>query len=329
MESINWELIEEPDKLANDLQTAVYTALGETPPAAPLDNVPQFNADDFIDEASIKALVQPLKRANSKAMGLVNGRSGALSGPTPIPYANGTHSKRKAPAQYHTESPAAKSVKTKHSEDLPDHGHDIHTAKAESVLEAGDGTSRVQRGQMAPVSFDRIEMREHPVHGDERMAEIRTTTSDKYVQKLNSGTEEGSWVVETRRVITMIERAYFAPGDPVPKVQKSEEADAESMADATEPIDASSSALAKVDNHVAINGSESVPAEEQVTEAKQEKDESPVEPKVDIAEPSTAKTDEMQDAEELQLEISRLVDAAQFDRASTLEPADSSMATAN
>ena len=45
----------------------------------------------------------------------------------------------------------------------------------------------------------------------EQEAEVRTTYSQSTVRKTTSGPEEGSWVVETRRVVTTIEKVYFAP----------------------------------------------------------------------------------------------------------------------
>jgi hypothetical protein len=45
----------------------------------------------------------------------------------------------------------------------------------------------------------------------EEEVEVKTTVHENVVRKIVPGQEEGSWIVENRRVTTTTERMYFAP----------------------------------------------------------------------------------------------------------------------
>lgn len=182
-ENVPWQVVDDPETLAAELQKAVYKALGEDLPVIPLDGKPTFDARDFLD-------------ANE-----VNGTS------------NGSN-KRKLGSAALSEAPASKSAKLRHLEQ-----------NGNGKSKASSGHSEV-RTTTAPKTVSTVEERKRPLDPtidfdestpkpeDERIlqtADVKTTTSETVLVKTLPGPEEGSWIVETRKVVNTIERVYFPP----------------------------------------------------------------------------------------------------------------------
>jgi F-box/leucine-rich repeat protein 10/11 len=185
-ENVPWQVVDDPEALAAELQKAVYKALGEDLPMTPLDGKPTFDARDFLDVDE------------------VNGTSNGSS----------LNNKRKAGSVTPSEAPASKSARLRHAEQ---NGH--------GKTKASSGHSEV-RTTTAPKTVSTAEVRKRPLDPtidfdestpkpeDERIlqtAEIKTTTSETILVKTLPGPEEGSWIVETRKVVNTIERVYFPP----------------------------------------------------------------------------------------------------------------------
>ena len=201
-ENINWELIPEPDKLANDLQERVYAALGEQAPSLPADGIPIFNAEDWLDDAAIQAAVIPETRKSVRGQGsATKSRRNAHtnSGSSPMQNAGGSGVKRKANGHVNGET-NGKVAKIRHANGIANGVHE---------------TPHIPRTNATPMSDKRVEIREHPKTGVKYEVEVTVATSDKSIQKVVPGETPGSWIVQTIRQIQMIERAHF-PADALP-----------------------------------------------------------------------------------------------------------------
>ena len=198
LDNIPWQLIDDPEKMSNELQNAVHAALGEETP--PVTDPPTFDAQDFLEDISIPAL-------SSDAF-TQHGSASVLS-------ANGN--KRKAGEDGSAESPSSKTAKFKHfAKTKPPASTGARSAQSE----------RIERSTPAAISSTTFALRQRPAspafdfdEADSQLeaqkvrqkAEVKTTTAENLVKKTVQGPEDGSWIVETRRVVTTIERVYFPP----------------------------------------------------------------------------------------------------------------------
>lgn len=195
VDNIPWHLIDDPEKLAEDFQEAVYAALGETAPTL-MDSVPTFNAQDFLEDPAGE---ESLLAGHLGAATLVSGL------------------KRKASAVGSTESLLSKSAKFKHfdkkEKPLMANGQSAQCERTERSTPAAISTTTTElreRPANPTIDFDEIKARP-TAEKVEQKVEVKTTTAENILKKTVQGPEEGSWIVETRRVVTTIQRIYFPP----------------------------------------------------------------------------------------------------------------------
>lgn len=201
-DNIPWQVIDDPEKLAQDLQYAVYAALQETLPTLS-ETHPTFDAQDFLDQDPIPSV------SSSKKATLARGQKDSSS------TVNGV--KRKGIEMAAADSPSSKTAKFRHFD---------KTKNPKTINGHRSISEQIERSAPSPVSTTNMEMRTRPaitiIDADvvstssphptiSQKAEVKTTVAENSVRKTVPGPEEGSWIVETRKVITTIERVYFPP----------------------------------------------------------------------------------------------------------------------
>lgn len=237
-ENIPWQLLDDPTQMARDFQKMTYIALEEEErlPKLAEDEIPKFNAADWIDAApydflkdQYASMPTPAKAAAKTGAGSVNGS--AKRKPS-VASQSGSQVNGTAPktAKFRHFNGAASQ-----SRPVPNgvYNDSFSAAGSPAPLWSGNGQAstnhyeRIERQSFEPVVSHTREKRERPPisishtayefeHPNtprrrEEEVDVKTTVHENVVRKIVPGEEEGSWVVETRRVTTTTERMYFAP----------------------------------------------------------------------------------------------------------------------
>lgn len=232
-ENIPWQLLEDPTQMARDFQEMIYVALNEEDqvPKTPEDGITKFNAADWLDAAPYDFL-----------------KDQYASNPTPAkpsakanPVANGANKRKPSvisQAGSQVNGIAPKTAKFRHFNGATPHNraisdgqmHDRFSMSGSPVPGPSSNNNhyeRIERQSFEPVVSVTRQKRERPPINIFRTAydfehpntprrreeevDVKTTIHENVVRKIVPGEEDGSWVVETRRVTTTTERMYFAP----------------------------------------------------------------------------------------------------------------------
>lgn len=237
-ENVPWQLLEDPVQMAADFQEMVYIALNEEDriPKRGEADVPKFNAADWIDATPYDFLI------NQYASNATPAKSAARAGSVT---ANGS-TKRKPSVTSQTgpqsNGSIVKTAKFRHFNGAPGQSKAMPNGAANESFSAAGSPAPPWSGADRPVTnhYERIERQsfeptitltrerrerppifmaktahdfEHPntPRRREEEVEVKTTVHENVVRKIVPGQEEGSWIVENRRVTTTTERMYFAP----------------------------------------------------------------------------------------------------------------------
>lgn len=237
-ENVPWQLIEDPTQMAADLQDMVYIALDEEDriPKRAEDEVPKFNAADWIEAGPYDFLID--QYSNTPAPAKSAARAGSVS-------VNGSNKRKPSITSQSGTQPngsVTKTAKFRHfngtstqarapSNGLGNDSFSVAGSPApawnQNERSSTQNYERIERQSFEPVVSLTRERRERPPinifktaydfeHPNtprrrEEEVEVKTTVHENVVRKIVPGQEDGSWVVETRRVTTTTERMYFAP----------------------------------------------------------------------------------------------------------------------
>lgn len=237
-ENVPWHLLEDPTQMAVDLQEMVYAALDQedSVPRRVEGEAPKFVAADWIEAAPYDFLLNQYGNTATPAKNAVRTNSAAVN--------NSTKRKPSINSQngIQPNGSLVKTAKFRHFNGAPPTnkaqpngiGRDSFSAAgspappwSSNERPVSNHYERIERQSFEPSVTITRERRERPPiqivktvydfeHPNtprrrEEEVEVKTTVHENVVRKIVPGQEEGSWIVESRRVTTTTERMYFAP----------------------------------------------------------------------------------------------------------------------
>lgn len=237
-ENVPWQLLDDPIQMAVDFQEMVYIALNEEDriPKRAEDEIPKFNAADWIEAGAYDFLTNQHANTATPAKSAV--RAGSVT-------TNGSNKRKPSITSQNGVLPngtIAKTAKFRHFNGAPGQNKVLPNGTGNDSFSAAGSPAPLWQGSDRPGAshYERIERQsfeptvsltrekrerppitiaktaydfEHPntPRRREEEVEVKTTVHKNVVRKIVPGQEDGSWIVETRRVTTTTERMYFAP----------------------------------------------------------------------------------------------------------------------